>query len=112
MNYFFIIIAIVFIIYIMNLIKMKSFSVKESMFWMLGTIAILIFAMFPKLLDLIAIKLNIAYPPSLLFLMGILFLLLINFRHTQKISKQNERIIELAQRCSILEFEIEKGDKK
>ena len=111
MNYFFVIIAIIFIIYILNLIKKKSFSVKESMFWVLGTVIILIFAIFPKLLDVIAIKLNIAYPPSLLFLMGILFLLLINFRNTQKISKQNERIIELAQRCSIIEFEIEKSKK-
>lgn len=112
MNYFFIIVAIIFIIYILNLIKMKSFSVKESMFWVMGAIIILIFAMFPKLLDTIAIKLNIAYPPSLLFLAGILFLLLINFRNTQKISKQNERIIELAQRCSILEYQIEKGGRE
>lgn len=111
MNYFFIIVAIIFIIYILKLIKMKSFSVKESMFWVLGTIIILIFAIFPKSLDAIAIKLNIAYPPSLLFLAGILFLLLINFRNTQKISKQNERIIELAQRCSILEYEIERKEK-
>ena len=111
MNYFFIIIAIIFIIYILNLIKNKSFSVKESMFWVLGAIIILVFAIFPELLDIIAIKLNIAYPPSLLFLISILFLLLINFRNTQKISKQNERIIELAQRCSILEYEIERKYK-
>ena len=112
MNYFFVIIAIIFIFYILNLIKKKSFSVKESMFWVLGAIIILVLSIFPKLLDRIAFILNIAYPPSLLFLMGILFLLLINFRNTQKISKQNERIIDLAQRCSILEYEIEKGDKK
>lgn len=108
MNYFFIIIAIIFIAYIFHIIATKAFSIKESMFWVLGTIIILVFAIFPELLDKIAIKLDIAYPPSLLFLMGILFLLLINFRNTQKISKQNEKIIELAQRNSILEFEVEK----
>lgn len=113
MNYFFIIIAIVFIVYILHIIANKTFSIKESMFWVLGTIIILIFAIFPRLLDKIAIKLDIAYPPSLLFLIGILFLLLINFRNTQKISKQNEKIIELAQRCSIMEYEInKKGDIK
>lgn len=111
MNYFFIIIAFIFIIYILHLIKTKSFSVKESIFWVFATICILIFAIFPKLLDAIALSLNIAYPPSLLFLGGILFLLLINFRNTQKITKQNEKIIELAQRCSILEFEIENYKK-
>lgn len=112
MNYFFIILAIVFIIYILKMIKMKNFSVKESIFWIAGTFGIIVFAIFPKLLDKIALKLNISYPPSLLFLVGTFFLLFINFRNTQKISKQNEKIIELAQRCSILEFEIDKGVKK
>ncbi|MDO5555881.1 MAG: DUF2304 domain-containing protein [Clostridia bacterium] len=111
MNYFFIIIAIIFIIYIFNMIKKKSFSVKESMFWVVGTFGILVFAIFPKLLDKIALRLHVEYPPSLLFLTGILFLLLINFRNTQKITEQNEKIIELAQRCSISEFEIEELKK-
>lgn len=107
MNYFFVMLAIIFIIYIFNMIRRKNFSIKESIFWVMGTFVILIFAIFPKLLDKIALKLNINYPPSLLFLLGIMFLLLINFRNTKKISKQNEKIIELAERTSILEFEIE-----
>ena len=106
MNYFFIILAIAFIIYIFRMIKMKNFSIKESMFWVFGAFGILVFSIFPKLLDKIALKLNIVYPPSLLFLVGIMFLLLINFRNTQKISKQNEKIIELAQKVSLLEFEV------
>lgn len=112
MNYFFIILAIVFIIYIFRMIKMKNFSIKESIFWVIGTFGMIIFAISPKLLDKIALKLNIIYPPSLLFLLGIFFLLFINFRNTKKISKQNEKITELAQRCSILEFEIDKLNNK
>ena len=108
MNYFFIVIAIIFMVYIFNMIKKKEFSIKESIFWVLGTFAILIFAVFPIVLDKIAIKLNVNYPPSLLFLVGIMFLLLINFRNTKKICKQTEKITELAQRCAILEFEVEK----
>lgn len=111
MNYFFIILAIIFIIYIFRMIKKKNFSIKESLFWVVGTFVMTIFAIFPKLLDKIALSLKITYPPSLLFLVGIFFLLFINFRNTKKISKQNERIIELAQKNSILEFEIEKLKK-
>lgn len=106
MNYFFIILAIIFIIYIFRMIKRKDFSIKESIFWMIGTFGILLLAIFPKLLDKFAFALNINYPPSLLFLVAIFFLLFINFRNTQKLSKQNEKIIELAQKCSILEFEV------
>ncbi|MBE5820670.1 MAG: DUF2304 domain-containing protein [Clostridiales bacterium] len=111
MNYFFIILAIIFIIYILRMIKMKNFSIKESIFWVAGTFGILIFAIFPKLLDKIALNFKIGYPPSLLFLVAIFFLLFINFRSTQKNSKQNERIIELAEKVSILEFEIDKLNK-
>lgn len=111
MNYFFIILAIIFIVYIFRMIKMKNFSIKESIFWVAGTFGILAFAIFPKLLDKIALSLNITYPPSLLFLVGIFFLLFINFRNTQKISKQNEKIIELAQKTSLLEFEMEELKK-
>lgn len=112
MNYFFIILALIFMVYIFNMIKRKQFSIKESMFWVVGTFAILIFAIFPKAIDKIALKLNVNYPPSLLFLVGIMFLLFINFRNTKKIIKQGEKIIELAERCSILEFEIEKMEEK
>lgn len=108
MKYFFIILAVIFIVYILKMIKKKIFSIKESIFWVGGTFVIIVFAIFPKLLDKIALKLNIAYPPSVLFLVGILFLLFINFRNTKKISKQNEKIIELAEKVSILEFEIDK----
>lgn len=114
MNYFFIILAFIFIIYIFKMIKIKTFSIKESIFWVIGTFGVLIFAIFPKLLDKISLKLDIAYPPSLLFLVGIFFLLFINFRSAQKISKQNEKIVELAQKTSILEYEVEnlKKNKK
>lgn len=107
MNYFFIILALIFIIYIFKMIKTKTFSIKESIFWVIGTFCILTFAIFPKLLDKIAINLKIDYPPSLLFLVGIMFLLLINFRNTKKLTEQHTKIIELSQKCSILDFEIE-----
>lgn len=112
MNYFFIILAIIFIVFIFNMIRNKNFSIKESIFWILGAFIILIFSVFTTLLDKIALRLNIGYPPSLLFLVGIMFLLIINFRNTQKISNQNEKVIELAQRLSILEFEMEKKSEK
>ena len=99
-------------IYIFNMIRKKEFSIKESIFWVVGTVAILLFAIFPKIIDKIALILKIDYPPSLLFLVGIMFLLFINFRNTKKISKQGDRIIELAERCSILEFKVEKMEGK
>lgn len=105
MNYFFVLVAIVFICYVFNIIKKGEFSVEESIFWVVGTIGIVILSIWPKIIDKVAGKLGIDYPPSLLFLITSIFLLFIIFRDTKKISKQNNKITEIAQRVSILEYE-------
>lgn len=102
MNYLFILIGILFVIYIINLIRKRIFSVVESFFWICGAIITLIFSIFPKILDWISIKVGIDYPPSLLFMLCIIFLIFINFRNSRKIAEQNEKIIELAQNLTIL----------
>lgn len=111
MNYFFIILAIAFMIYVYINIKKHEFSIEESVFWVFGSIVLLILSIFFKSLDKIALAIGISYAPSMVFLMAIMFLLFMNFRNCKKLSKQNEKIIELAQRLSILEFEI-KEEKK
>lgn len=105
MNYFFILVAIIFICYVFNIIKKGEFSVEESIFWVAGTVGVVILSIWPKILDKVAGKLGIDYPPSLLFLITSIFLLFIIFRDTKKISKQNNKITEIAQRVSILEYE-------
>lgn len=112
MNYFFIFIAVIFICYVFSIIKKGDFSVEESIFWVIGTVGVIVLSIWPKILDKIATKLNIDYPPSLLFLLTSIFLLFIIFRDTKKISKQNNKITEIAQRLSILEFENEQLKKK
>jgi hypothetical protein len=112
MNYFFILVAIVFICYVFNIIKKGEFSVEESIFWVIGTIAVLVLSIWPKILDKVANRLNIDYPPSLLFLLTSMFLLFIIFRDTKKISKQNNKITDIAQRVSILEYENNKLKNK
>lgn len=113
MNYLFILIGILFVVYIINLIRKKIFSVVESFFWICGAIITFIFSVFPKMLDWISIKVGIEYPPSLLFILCIMFLLFMNFRNNRKISELNEKIIYLAQELSILKSEkMEKNKKK
>lgn len=112
MNYFFIVLAIIFIIYVYVNVKDQELSIKESFFWMVGSIVMLLLSMFYKMVDKVAVLLGVWYPPSLVFLIAIMFLLFINFRNSKKLYKQNERIIELAQKVSILEFELENKNKE
>ena len=71
----------------------------------------LFLGVFPYSIDWIAAKFGVSYPPSLLFVFCILFLIFINFRNSKKIAEQQTKIIELAQQLSILKEQV-KNEKK
>lgn len=101
-NIYFIIIAITAIIYVINVVRKGRFSIEESIFWVFGSLIVLILAIFPKIIDKVALLIGIEYPPSLFFVLCILFLLFINFRNSQKIAVQEKKIIELAQQMALI----------
>jgi hypothetical protein len=105
-TFFFISLSVCLILYIYTRVKKKLFSEKESFFWVLGSFLILLLSIFPKSIDYFSAILGIAYPPSLLFLISILFVVFLLFRQNQIISVMNERIKELGQMVSLLEVKI------
>lgn len=94
-------------------VKKKKISEKESIFWMIGSMGMLILGIFPEIIILLSNMLHIEYAPSLLFLVGIVFLLGLVFRLTTHISILKEQTKELAQITAILQKRIsEIEDKK
>lgn len=111
-NIYFIVISILCLIYVIFVVRKRKFSIKESFWWFVGTIAMLLLSIFPYSINWLAKIFNIAYPPSLFFVFCIIFLVFINFRNSKKISEQQEKIIELAQQVSILRGKIENEKNK
>ncbi len=105
---YFIIIAVLCTLYIIHEVRKKKFSIKESFWWFIASILMLLLSIFPYSINWVAKLFGIAYPPSLLFVFCIIFLVFINFRNSKKIAEQQEKIIELAQRLAILESKNEK----
>ena len=108
---YFIIVALVAIIYVISVVRKNKFSIKESFWWMMASLVMLVFAIFPKIFDNLATFLGISYPPSLLFLICVVFLLFMNFRNSKRIAEQQEKIIDLAQNIAILKEKV-KSKKK
>lgn len=108
MNVFFIVLGVILFIYIICVVVKGTFDIYESIFWLIGTVIILILSIFPNLIILLADFIGVEYAPSLLFLLVAVFLLFINFRNTQKILKQKEKLIYLAQDVAILKEMINK----
>lgn len=111
-NNYFILFAILCVFYIIYQVRKDKFSIKESFWWFVAAILILVLAIFPVIIDWFAVKLNIAYPPSLLFVVCIIFLIFINLRDSKRLGEQNEKIIELGQEVSILKSRLDNNDKK
>lgn len=109
-NIYFIVISALCMIYVISVVRKKKFSIKESFWWFIASVVMLILSIFPYSINWLAKVFKIAYPPSLLFVFCIIFLVFMNFRNSRKISEQQEKIIELAQHIAVLESE--KNEKK
>lgn len=107
-NKYFICLSIFIILYVFNIVRKKMFSIKESFWWVVASISMLILSIFPYSIDWIAGKLNIVYPPSLLFLLCIIFLLFINFRNSKRIAELQMKTIELGQEVAIIKEKVKK----
>lgn len=110
MNCFFIILGILLILYIFVTVIKGKFDIVESIFWLAGSVVILILSIWPNIIIWLSRLIGVEYAPSLLFLLVAVFLLLVNFRNTQKIAKQREMIIFLGQEIAILKNKKGKSD--
>ena len=111
-NIYFIIFSLVVIVYVVNIVRKKKFSIKESFWWVFASILMLLLSIFPHSIDFVSLKLNISYPPSLFFVICIVFLLFINFRNSKRISELQGKVIEIGQELAILKFELKNNKAK
>ena len=105
-NIYFIIISVIVLFYVINIVRKKQFSIKESFWWFIGSVVMVLLSIFPYSIDWFANKLNISYPPSLLFVFCIIFLLFINFRNSKRISELQMKVVELGQELAILKEKV------
>lgn len=110
-NIYFIIVALFLLFYVIHIVRKGKLSIKESFWWVIGALIALILAIFPKSIDVIAGWFGVTYPPTLMFVFCILFLLFMNFRASSKVSEQNEKIMELTQQLSILKGQVKNNEK-
>lgn len=101
--------GICFDLAIIRLLIKKKFNERASLIWLISAMIVFIVSMFPKTLDVIAKLAGVDYPPSILFLIAILILLLICFYHSVQISMLNAQVKEIAQNIAIGELKRSEG---
>lgn len=110
-NIFFIIIGLLLIVYIYNNVQKDMMSQDESILWMIGASIILVLAIFPDIIIFLSKIIGISYPPSLLFFLTSVFLLILLFRNSQQLSVLSEKNKELVQNFGLLDNRLRKLEK-
>ena len=95
--------ASVFIfIAVIELIRRNHLKERYSLIWLTAAIFLMVFSIWRKLLDFIALRIGIYYPPSFLFLLAIAFLLILLLHFSMIVSSLSENNKRLAQEIGIL----------
>lgn len=95
------------LIVIIELIRRGRLKEKYSLLWLFAGTILLIFSSSRSLLEYVSSLVGIYYPPSFLFLLAFLFLLLITLHFSSVISGLSEKSKQLAQELALLRQEIE-----
>lgn len=107
-----IIAAILFMIFIITLVRNKRLHEKYSILWLFLAIVIIGISFAYEVLDRFSISIGIYYSPALLFLVGFVFLIVYIIHVSTVITKQSRDIIRLNQEIAILSEKLEKGNNK
>jgi hypothetical protein len=99
--------SLIVMLFVVESIRRSSLNARYAILWLGASAALLLFSLYRPLLDWVASLLGVAYPPSLLFGLAFLFLLLIMLHYSLVISSHRDSIRRLAQTVALLERELE-----
>ncbi|MCP8615837.1 DUF2304 domain-containing protein [Salirhabdus salicampi] len=107
----FIIVLLIFV-FVFESVRRGILETKYSILWFNTCFALAVLIMFEGLINKIADVMNVYYAPSLLFLFGLLFALILIFDATRRISKLHRQLDTLTQEYSLLQLKIEQQKKQ
>jgi len=88
----------------MGLLVKKKINERNMIVWIGSCVIILILSVNPEMLDWLAVKVGVSYPPSLLFLFSVLVLLLLTLYQSIQISTLQDKLKELSQFVALQEI--------
>jgi len=93
--------------WVLYLVRLQSLSLRDSLLWLLSTGVVVVFAIFPRLLQDLARAIGVQVPSNALFALAILYLTLNVLSLTIVLSKESIRTRRLAQECALLRAELD-----
>jgi hypothetical protein len=94
------------VLFVFEMLRRGILREKFAALWLLVSLAVLLFAIFPTLLVRLSGWLGISLPANLLFLMSAVLLLLVSVQLSYEISRVEARTRRLAEELALLRQEL------
>jgi hypothetical protein len=104
--------SLVLVLFVIEAIRRSHLNARYAILWLGAGGVLLLFSIYRPLLHWSAELLGISYPPSLLFGLAFLFLLVIVLHYSLVISSHRNSIRRLAQTVALLERALEDQQQK
>ncbi len=105
-------IVILFLIGVIESVRRGILETKYSILWILTCLVLGVLSIGTPILNFIADSLDVFYAPSVLFLFGLLFSLIMIFDLTRRLSQLNDQLVSLTQDYTILKEKYRNEVKK
>lgn len=109
-NIFFFILALFIVVLVFAQVRNQKMKEKYAALWLVVSLAILVLALFPSLLEWLADITGVVVPVNLLFLLAIVMLIAVTLHLTLEISKLSDEARALAEEVAILRAHVEQGN--
>ena len=104
--------AVILLAVIFELIRSRRLQERYALLWLLTGLVIFVLAIWRSLLGKASDLVGIAYPPSALFVLAALFILLVLLHYSTVVSRLSEQNLALAQRLALLENRLRDAEEK
>jgi hypothetical protein len=98
--------SVALLVYILEMVRRGRLREEYSILWLAGSLVILILSVKRDWLVWLSLAAGIAYPPTFLFLVGILFIILILVHFSIAISKLHQMNKRMAQELALLKEDL------
>lgn len=96
------IMTVISLIFIARLVRLRMLRAKYALVWLSVGLILAVLAAWPQLLDRLSTFLDVYYPPTTLFIVALLFLLLLGVHFSWELSRLEERTRILAEELALL----------
>lgn len=95
------------LLFVLELVRERRLREEYSLLWLATAVVLIVLSLSRPLLDVLATAIGIFYPPSALFVVAMLFVLLILLHFSTVITRLDQENKDTAQQIALLRHEIE-----